>query len=325
MTIGESIGKRPMSPRTLRRIFESSDSVKTLLLSNDTTNSFDLAGLLAGCDSQEFLFPTADLLLEGLESREKRGTLTQSSESLKSGGAFASGEWGNLGRSYENLSFDKSIFFSSGGSSAADMMLKGYEAAGSSSAAGSSLAIHHNIYKSIMYNPIASSVKIPPMPPLATAQPNAMTVAAEKQETPKKKRPLSRSAKNTKEASRKKRTFKKRKVVPEVKKYTVYTELDVLFGRGGLSNTHPGNQRYRQEIEARKAEYRASSKTGKTGVAGVLVEHIKGYGGRFVEKDKGNDKWYIVPDVEARRKASQAFREDNTPEKRLEKRKRYGN
>ena len=122
---------------------------------------------------------------------------------------------------------------------------------------------------------------------------------------------------------KKKRIYKSRKVIPEVKTFVDYTDDDVLLGRGGLSNKHPGNKRYRQEIENAKAVYRSASKDEKTEWANLLVEYVKKYGGRFLERDKETGKWYIVPDVVARRKAGQALREDNTPESRKEKRDRY--
>lgn len=122
---------------------------------------------------------------------------------------------------------------------------------------------------------------------------------------------------------KKKRIYKSRKVIPEVKTFVEFTDDDVLLGRGGLSNKHPGNKRYRTEIENAKAVYRAASKDEKTEWANLLVEYVKKYGGRFLEKDKETGKWYIVPDVVARRKAGQALREDNTAESRKEKRDRY--
>merc|ERR1712071_65268 len=50
---------------------------------------------------------------------------------------------------------------------------------------------------------------------------------------------------------KKKRIRKKRKkVVPNQKVYvSKLSEVDVLLGRGGRSNHHPGNKRYREEVE----------------------------------------------------------------------------
>ena len=112
-------------------------------------------------------------------------------------------------------------------------------------------------------------------------------------------------------------------MIPENKVFVEYTDNDVLLGRGGLSNKHPGNKRYRKEIENAKAVYRSATKDDKTKWAALLVEYVEKYGGRFLEKDKATGKWYIVPDIVARRKAGQALREDNTPESRAEKRERY--
>jgi len=131
------------------------------------------------------------------------------------------------------------------------------------------------------------------------------------------------SVTNTTDRIRKKRVYKSRKIIPEKKVYVDYTDRDVLLGRGGLSNKHPGNKRYRQEIENAKPVYRAASKDEKTHWASLLVEYVQKDGGRFLEKDKENGKWYIVPDIVARRKAGQALREENTAESRKVKRDRY--
>lgn len=134
---------------------------------------------------------------------------------------------------------------------------------------------------------------------------------------------ISSKTTTTGKKKRKKRVYKSRKVIPAVKTFVDYTDNDVLLGRGGLSNKHPGNKRYRQEIENTKAVYRSAAKEEKTEWASLLIEYVQRYGGRFLEKDKETGKWYIVPDIVARRKAGQALREDNTPESRAEKRERY--
>jgi hypothetical protein len=46
-------------------------------------------------------------------------------------------------------------------------------------------------------------------------------------------------------------------------------------------------------------------------------------GARFLELDKDANRWYLVPNVVARRKVGQALREDNTDEARAAKRARY--
>ena len=129
---------------------------------------------------------------------------------------------------------------------------------------------------------------------------------------------------------KKKRIRKKRKkVVPNHKVYvTNISEVDVLLGRGGRSNHHPGNKRYREEVENYRTIYDTlHTSDEKTQISQALVDAINIAGGRFLEKeDRIADKlgqWYVVPNIVARRKASQALREDNDPMKRKAKRARY--
>jgi hypothetical protein len=132
---------------------------------------------------------------------------------------------------------------------------------------------------------------------------------------------------------KKKRQRKKRKkMVPERKEYVDVSYHDVLLGRGGKSNHHPGNKRYREDIENFRTIYATlDTDKEKTEMSQTLVDVIKKMGGRFLEEDKVKDVngktnglgWYAVPNIVARRKASQALREDNDPEKRKAKRARF--
>lgn len=130
----------------------------------------------------------------------------------------------------------------------------------------------------------------------------------------------------------KKRKRKKRpKVVPKHKTYVEISQHDVLLGRGGKSNHHPGNKRYREEVENFRPLYAAlTTDEEKTSMSQALVDVIEQFGGRFLEEDKikieGKPKslgWYVVPNIVARRKGSQALREDSDPEKRKAKRARF--
>jgi len=117
---------------------------------------------------------------------------------------------------------------------------------------------------------------------------------------------------------------KPRKVIPEVKEYVeTVTDIDVLFGRGGRSNHHPGNKIYRELVMQRQAHYRGCVKAEKTGIAQSIVDSIHKSGGRFLEKDNSS-RWYIVPNIVSRRKVGQALRENNTREARAAKREKYG-
>jgi len=99
---------------------------------------------------------------------------------------------------------------------------------------------------------------------------------------------------------------------PLEKEKVQYTDKDVLFGRGGLSNHHIGNKRYRDEADKLKPEYidTKTTKREKTVFRNRLVDIVHGYGGRFLHYQQANNEWVEVPLKQARRKASQALRED---------------
>jgi hypothetical protein len=127
----------------------------------------------------------------------------------------------------------------------------------------------------------------------------------------------------TSEPLKKKRKRRPRKkIVPEVKEYVEPNDVDVLLGRGGRSNHHPGNKRYREEVQNLQSWYLGvEDKNEKTDLSQCLVDYVHSYEGRFLYKDEVG--WYVVPNIIARRKASQALREDNDAEKRAAKRARF--
>lgn len=87
-------------------------------------------------------------------------------------------------------------------------------------------------------------------------------------------------------------------------------EFDILCGRGGRSNHHPGNKRYRQVVSHMKMMYRQTEqKTVKTDLSRAIVEHVCNYGGRFIKKEQETGRYYILTKDEARKKTSQALRE----------------
>ncbi|VEU33637.1 unnamed protein product [Pseudo-nitzschia multistriata] len=127
-------------------------------------------------------------------------------------------------------------------------------------------------------------------------------------------------------AAQKKKTAKRksRKIVPEVKVFVDFNQKDVLFGRGGRSNHHPGNKTYRDIVTKQQSFYRGCDKNEKTKVAQGIVDHIQNtVGGRFLELDREVKQWFLVPNVVARRKVGQALRENNTEEARAAKRAKY--
>ena len=84
---------------------------------------------------------------------------------------------------------------------------------------------------------------------------------------------------------------------------------DVLFGRGGGTNHHAGNLRYRELISSHRQDYvQVAIKSEKANVSRRVVKAIKAGNGRFLRK--GDDgRWHEVSDKEAVDKASQALRE----------------
>lgn len=88
-----------------------------------------------------------------------------------------------------------------------------------------------------------------------------------------------------------------------------FTANDVLFGRGGLTNMHPGNRRFREIILLYRPDYVQAIKIEKPNVARKIVRAIR-YGkkkGRFLKKDPKNGMWYECSDRQASEKTSRKF------------------
>jgi len=86
------------------------------------------------------------------------------------------------------------------------------------------------------------------------------------------------------------------------------TDNDILFGRGGYTNTNPGNIRFREEALELRPHYELLTKAEKYDISVVLIETMKNEKRRFLEK-ASDGKWHEVDDKGARKKASQALRE----------------
>mmetsp|Transcript_26945 Transcript_26945/g.44879 ORF Transcript_26945/g.44879 Transcript_26945/m.44879 type:complete len:690 (+) Transcript_26945:131-2200(+) len=95
------------------------------------------------------------------------------------------------------------------------------------------------------------------------------------------------------------------------------TENDILCGRGGLTNHHKGNKRFRDIVALHRPDYVRAAKVHKPSVARMIVKAIRNSDppGRFLKKDIKTGKWYDIGDKRAAEKASQALRE-KTPEER---------
>lgn len=91
-------------------------------------------------------------------------------------------------------------------------------------------------------------------------------------------------------------------------------ENDVLCGRGGRINSHAGNIKFRDVINARKKEYLAptTKKLEKAHIAAAIVNDIRGMDppGRFLKEERDTGMWYDIGDAKAIKKTGQALRED---------------
>jgi hypothetical protein len=87
---------------------------------------------------------------------------------------------------------------------------------------------------------------------------------------------------------------------------------DVLCGRGGETNHHPGNIRYRSLVKAYQKLYLLAKRRDKPKIAQCIVVSVRGVNGRFLKRTKNVNKgsaWVDVGNVKAREKTSQALRE----------------
>jgi len=90
---------------------------------------------------------------------------------------------------------------------------------------------------------------------------------------------------------------------------TEVMESDVLCGRGGETNHHPGNVKYRLLVKQFQPLYIISKRRDKPRIAEKIVHTIRHRGGRFLKKDSNSLTWKDVGNTKAREKTSQALRE----------------
>lgn len=90
-------------------------------------------------------------------------------------------------------------------------------------------------------------------------------------------------------------------------------ENDVLSGRGGRINSHPGNIKFRELVNKHKHQYlsKETKKLEKVKVADLIVQTIRSMDppGRFLKEDNSSKGWIEIGDEKARKKAGQAMRE----------------
>jgi hypothetical protein len=90
---------------------------------------------------------------------------------------------------------------------------------------------------------------------------------------------------------------------------------DVLSGRGGRVNAHPGNVQFREIVVRHKKRYLSeqTKKLQKAYIAADIVRHIRGMepSGRFLKEEvTGSGIWWEIGDLAAYKKVGQALRED---------------
>lgn len=96
---------------------------------------------------------------------------------------------------------------------------------------------------------------------------------------------------------------------------------DVLCGRGGRINSHEGNVKFREIVNALKPLYlsQTTKKAEKAVIAAEVVARIRSLNppGRFLKESNKEGVWVEISDEKARKKAGQALRED-APDLRAE-------
>ena len=93
----------------------------------------------------------------------------------------------------------------------------------------------------------------------------------------------------------------------------------VVMGRGGLANHHVGNNSFRIMTASMKLEHARLPKDEKTDVSRRLLGMVHARGGKFLAKDSVSGLFYEVENKVARRKCSQALREESKAERAARK------
>ena len=80
-------------------------------------------------------------------------------------------------------------------------------------------------------------------------------------------------------------------------------------GRGGGTNVHPGNIKFRELIQQHRRAYLKARKNDKPAISRMIVRVIRQQKGRFLKKDDMAGVWLEIGDDAAREKTSQALRQ----------------
>lgn len=160
----------------------------------------------------------------------------------------------------------------------------------------------------------------PPQPPSSDIVSTIEAFAEKNKAEERERKQKQKAQRNKNNKTSRTRRFKE----PIIKEYVdVPSDRDVLLGRGGKSNHHPGNKAYRDQVGTIRDSYRTSEKNEKTVSSQMLVDWVHQRGGRFLkQEDDESKRWYVVTNIVARRKSSQALREHMTKEEREEMKRR---
>eukprot|EP00751_Fragilariopsis_kerguelensis_P009278 CAMPEP_0170789678 /NCGR_PEP_ID=MMETSP0733-20121128/19890_1 /TAXON_ID=186038 /ORGANISM="Fragilariopsis kerguelensis, Strain L26-C5" /LENGTH=645 /DNA_ID=CAMNT_0011136859 /DNA_START=55 /DNA_END=1992 /DNA_ORIENTATION=+ len=115
------------------------------------------------------------------------------------------------------------------------------------------------------------------------------------------------------------RIRKPRRIIPKDKEYIPVDEqpapADVVGGRGGRSNHHPGNRPYWHLILENRTRYKnCRSDHDKAHIANEILMCVRqSYGGRFLNIDSANKRWFALPDAVVLDKIKQALRDKYVP------------
>jgi len=96
-----------------------------------------------------------------------------------------------------------------------------------------------------------------------------------------------------------------------------YATDDVLSGRGGGTNSHPGNRFFRNLINHHRDRYLRAKKNDKPHISRSIVNIIRNKNGRFLKKEDDDGLWYEIGDDLAREKTSQALRQKAPEHRRI--------
>ena len=75
-----------------------------------------------------------------------------------------------------------------------------------------------------------------------------------------------------------------------------YAENDVLSGRGGGTNVHPGNRDFRDLINMYRKTYLQAKKNDKPDISRSIVRKIRENNGRFLKKNEKTGLWIEIGD-----------------------------